>query len=71
MKHDAESEGWVKKNAGPGMGYIWCIGVSAEARGKGYSRILIDESITHMRQLGLKECWLKTEDLKNVTIWNR
>src|SRR5665213_3002882 len=28
MNHDGESEGWIKKNAGPDMGYIWCIGVS-------------------------------------------
>lgn len=71
MNHDGVSEGWVKKNAGPHMGYIWCIGVLAQARGKGYSRILIDESISRMRQQGLTECWLKTEDPKNVTIYQK
>jgi hypothetical protein len=55
MNHDRESEGWIKKNAGRNMGYIWCIGVAIE----------------QMRQMGLKECWLKTEDPKNVTIYQK
>ena len=71
MNHDGESEGWVRKNAGPQMGYIWCIGISAAARGRGYSRLLIDQSMEQMRQLGLTECWLKTEDPKNVTIYEK
>jgi ribosomal protein S18 acetylase RimI-like enzyme len=71
MNHDAESEGWIKKNAGPKMGYIWCIGVSPEVRGKGYSRLLIDQSMEQMRHLGLTGCWLKTEDPKNVTIYQK
>ncbi len=71
MNHDAESEGWVRKNAAATMGYIWCIGVSPEARGRGYSRLLIEQSMEQMRQLGLTECWLKTEDAKNVTIYQK
>src|ERR1043165_3668149 len=31
MNHDAESEGWVRKNAGEKMGYIWVVGVLAGA----------------------------------------
>ena len=69
MNHDSESEGWVRKKASANMGYIWCIGVAADARGKGYSRMLIDQSTEQMRKLGLNECWLKTEDPKNVTIY--
>ncbi len=71
MNHDGESEGWLRKNASVNMGYIWCIGVSAEARGNGYSRMLIDQSLGQMRELGLSECWLKTEDPKNVTIYQK
>ena len=71
MNHDAESEGWVRKHAAATMGYVWCIGVSSEARGRGYSRQLIDGCIKEMRKLGLTECWLKTEDLKNVTIYQK
>lgn len=71
MNHDKESEGWIKKNAGRNMGYIWCIGVAIQARGRGYSRVLIDGCIEQMRQMGLKECWLKTEDPKNVTIYQK
>jgi ribosomal protein S18 acetylase RimI-like enzyme len=71
MSHDRESEGWIKKHAGRNMGYIWCVGVSVQARGRGYSRALIDESIDQMRLLGLNECWLKTEDPKNVTIYEK
>jgi ribosomal protein S18 acetylase RimI-like enzyme len=71
MNHDSESEGWIKKNAAPGMAYIWCIGVVPAAQGRGYSRTLIDQCIDQMRQLGHTECWLKTEDPKNVTIYQK
>ena len=71
INHDSESEGWIKKHAGRNMGYIWCIGVSVQARGRGYSRVLIDQCIDQMRQQGLKECWLKTEDPKNVSIYEK
>jgi ribosomal protein S18 acetylase RimI-like enzyme len=53
------------------MGYIWCVGVLPGARGKGYSRMLIDQSIAQMRPFGITECWLKTEDRKNVTIYQK
>ena len=71
MSHDRESEGWIKKKAVRDMGYIWCVGVGIQTRGRGYSRMLIDECIEEMRKLGLKECWLKTEDPKNVTIYEK
>jgi len=71
MRHDGESEGWIAKNAGVNMGYIWCVGVLPGSQGKGYSRLLIDQSIEQMRRLGLTECWLKTEDAKNVTIYQK
>ncbi|MDB5284140.1 MAG: N-acetyltransferase [Bacteroidota bacterium] len=71
MNHDSVPENWIRQNAGPNMGYIWCIGVLPHARGKGYSRLLIDESMEQMRKLGLTECWLKTEDPKNVTIYQK
>ena len=71
MNHDAQSEGWLRKNASNKMGYIWNIGVLPEAREKGYSRQLIDQSVEQMRSQGLNECWLKTEDPKNVTIYQK
>jgi N-acetylglutamate synthase-like GNAT family acetyltransferase len=51
------------------MGYIWCVGVSATVRGKGLSRQIIEQSISDMRNQGLNEFWLKTEDAKNVLIY--
>jgi ribosomal protein S18 acetylase RimI-like enzyme len=71
MNHDAVAEGWLRKNAAQSMGYIWNIGVLPDARGKGYSRLLIDQSMEQMRKLGLTECWLKTEDPKNVAIYQK
>ncbi len=71
MNHDSEPEAWIRKQAGLQMGYIWCIGVLTEARGKGYSRLLIDQSMQQMQQMGLTTCWLKTEDPKNVTIYQK
>jgi len=69
VNHDAVSEGWIRRNAGEKMGYIWCVGVAASERGKGYSRIIIENSITEMKAQGLNEFWLKTEDPKNVAIY--
>ena len=40
MNHDNVPEGWIKKNAGEKMGYIWCVGVNAKERGKGHSKKL-------------------------------
>lgn len=71
MNHDAEPEGWIKKNAGKNYGYIWCVGLNASSRGKGYSRKLIDQAISQMRAQGMNEFWLKTEDPKNVIIYQK
>jgi ribosomal protein S18 acetylase RimI-like enzyme len=71
MRHDADAEGWIGKHAAPKMGYIWNIGVLAEARGKGYSRQMIDAAMQQMFALRYTECWLKTEDAKNVTIYQK
>ena len=71
MKHDAVPEGWIKKNAGANFGYIWCVGVKSSARRKGYSRKLIEQSITAMRKKGMDEFWLKTEDPNNVLIYRK
>ncbi len=71
VNHDDELDKWIDKNANENYGYIWCVGVNASARGKGYSRQLIDQAITDMRALGMTEFWLKTEDPKNVTIYQK
>lgn len=71
MNHDAVPEGWIAKNAGPKMGYIWCVGVKASERGKGHSRLIIEQSIQQMRAQGLNEFWLKTEDPVNVAIYQK
>lgn len=71
VQHDAVPEGWIRKNAGTRMGYIWCLGVLEEARGQGHSRQLIEQAIADMKQRGLTEFWLKTEDPKNVLIYQK
>lgn len=71
MNHDAAPEGWIAKNAKGNYGYIWVVGVAASQRGKGYSRQLIDQAITDMCAQGMNEFWLKTEDPKNVTIYQK
>jgi ribosomal protein S18 acetylase RimI-like enzyme len=69
INHDAVPEGWIRQQASEKMGYIWCLGVAASQRGKGYSRVLIEQSIADMRRQGLTEFWLKTEDPRNVAIY--
>ena len=71
VRHDAVSEGWIRAHAGEKMGYIWCLGVSVSQRGRGHSRALIDRAIEQMRAQGMDTFWLKTEDEKNVTIYQR
>ncbi|HLP50082.1 MAG TPA: GNAT family N-acetyltransferase [Chitinophagales bacterium] len=71
VQHDNPPEAWIRKNAGEKMGYIWTLGVRTAAQGKGLSRQLIEQSITDMRAQGLSEFWLKTEDSKNVTIYQK
>lgn len=71
MSHDGEPEGWIREHASNRMGYIWVVGVLAEARGKGHSRRLIEQAIADMKQQGLDEFWLKTEDPKNVFIYEK
>lgn len=71
VRHDGVSEGWVRQHAGEKMGYIWCVGVAASQRGKGYSRILIDRAVEQMRAQGMDAIWLKTEDPKNVEIYKK
>lgn len=71
VQHDTPPEAWIRKNAGEKMGYIWTLGVRTAAQGKGLSRQLIEQSITDMRAQGLNEFWLKTEDPKNVTIYQK
>ena len=45
MNHEGASEQWIKDNSTGKMGYIWCVGVLADQRGRGHSRTLIDASI--------------------------
>lgn len=71
INHDSTPEGWIAKNAKRNYGYIWCVGVDESARGKGYSRLLIDQAIADMREQEINEFWLKTEDPKNVSIYQK
>ncbi len=71
MNHDSVPESWIKKNAGGKMGYIWCLGIVENERGKGLSRHLVEESIAQMKAEGINEYWLKTEDPKNVIIYQK
>jgi ribosomal protein S18 acetylase RimI-like enzyme len=71
VRHDGESEGWIKQYAPASIGYLWCIGVPPEMQGRGIGRWLINECTTQMRAAGLSECWLKTEDPKNVAIYQK
>lgn len=71
VNHDKIAETWIRKNAGEKMGYIWCVGVLSDARGKGICRNLFDIALAELKARGLKEAWLKTEDPKNVLIYER
>jgi ribosomal protein S18 acetylase RimI-like enzyme len=69
--HDSTPENWIKNYGDNKIGYIWCVGVNANARGQGLSRKLVEEGISEMKQLGMETFWLKTEDPKNVAIYQK
>ena len=71
MQHDAVAESWIRQHAGKRMGYIWCLGVRNQARGNGLSRTLMETAIMKMKSKGLDEFWLKTEDPKNVIVYQK
>jgi GNAT superfamily N-acetyltransferase len=71
INHDSEIEGWIRKNTSRNIGYIWCLGVDKDLRGKGIARQLIMKSIDQMKEKGITEFWLKTEDSKNVLIYEK
>jgi ribosomal protein S18 acetylase RimI-like enzyme len=71
IRHEEEVEPWIRKNASKSMGYIWCIGVRPSAQGKGYSREMMDLAVKEMKEKGMEEIWLKTEDAKNVKIYEK
>ena len=71
INHDITPEGWIAKNAKGNYGYIWCVVVDESARGKGNCRLLIDHAIADMREQEINEFWLKTEDPKNVSIYQK
>jgi N-acetylglutamate synthase-like GNAT family acetyltransferase len=53
------------------MGYLWCIGVLEKFRGQGKSRELVTSTLEAMKLDGITECWLKTEDPKNVLVYTK
>lgn len=71
IRHEEEVEPWIRKNSSDKMGYIWCIGVRPSAQGKGYSRQMMDWAVKEMKEKGIEEIWLKTEDAKNVEIYQK
>lgn len=71
INHEAVLDNWIRKHAGDKMGYVWVVGVLANARGKGYSRWLIEKAIADMKAQGLTEFWLSTEAPQNVLIYQK
>lgn len=69
-KHEETVEDYIVKN-GQNYGYIWLLAVDENARGKGYAKLLINKTIQQMKQQGLNECWLTTENNNNISFYKK
>jgi ribosomal protein S18 acetylase RimI-like enzyme len=59
--HESTPETIIAANANS-FAYCWLLTVDFSVRGKGYGRMLMENGFDQMREAGLKECWLSTEN---------
>jgi hypothetical protein len=65
QEHEAEVK-IDERYSGSNMAYLWLIGTSPAARGRGLGRRLIDVTLKSMKDKGHELCVLKTDTSENV-----
>ena len=69
IAHDHTCEAALIHHAPKDFAYIWAVGVRPDQAGKGLGKQMIQAALNDMRQQGYKACWLRTENPKNVGLY--
>ncbi len=69
IAHDHACEAALIHHAPKDFAYIWAVGVRPDQAGKGLGKQMIQAALNDMRQQGYKACWLRTENPKNVGLY--
>jgi len=69
--HDGDGEKALEQRAPKGFAYLWVVGVSPESAGQGYGKQVIQSALETMRRRGHSSCLLRTDNEKNVAIYER
>jgi ribosomal protein S18 acetylase RimI-like enzyme len=69
--HEGDCEKALEQRASQGFAYLWVVGVSPEAAGQGYGKQVIQSALAAMKNQGYSSCLLRTDNEKNVAIYER
>jgi hypothetical protein len=69
--HEAGCDRASEQRAPAGFAYLWVVGVSPGAAGQGYGKQVIQSALAAMENRGHSSCLLRTDNEKNVAIYER
>jgi ribosomal protein S18 acetylase RimI-like enzyme len=67
--HETYCEHEIKELSPDGFAYIWSLGVSPKATGRGFGGQMIQAALSAMRSSDHSACLLKTENQRNVSLY--
>ncbi len=68
--HEETPENIIDKNA-RNFGYLWILAVDFSVRERGLASQLLYSCFDQMREAGLDECWLSTENESNISFYTK
>lgn len=71
MRHEAWCASRVARLAPKHYGYLWVLGVAPQQHGRGWGRRALEGALEQMASDGLAWCLLKTEQARNVSLYER
>lgn len=69
MRHEAWCASRLGRLAPRHYGYLWVLGVEPELHGRGWGRSVLEGAVRQMASVGLAWCFLKTEQPRNVELY--
>ncbi|MEN8443414.1 MAG: GNAT family N-acetyltransferase [Cyanobacteria bacterium J06555_13] len=67
--HNEVCEAALLQHAPKDFAYIWAVGIRPDHAGKGLGSTMVRAALDEMRQQGYSTCWLRTETLQNVGLY--
>lgn len=67
--HDEVCEQALLQHAPKHFAYLWAVGVHPDHAGQGLGKQMINTALDQMRHQGYSTCWLRTENPKNVGLY--